>query len=99
MTLYQLIGLNYYHLMLVVDAWVGEQGGFSRSKRAGLACPTSYIHAQSYPPQAVRSSSPNFCQALEVNSLKTMAPFLRPLIPLLRRSFDPGLPSKDFRDQ
>ena len=40
MIVYQLIGLQYYHLVLVVDVWVGEQGGFSSSKRAGLACPT-----------------------------------------------------------
>ena len=43
MILYQSIGLYYYHLVLVVDVWVGEQGGFSAPKRAGLACPTPYI--------------------------------------------------------
>ena len=42
MILYQSIGLYYYHLVLVVDVWVGEQGGFSGQKRAGLACPTPY---------------------------------------------------------
>ena len=29
MILYQLIGLHCYHLVLVVDVWVGEQSGFS----------------------------------------------------------------------
>ena len=42
MILYQSIGLHYYHLLLVVDVWVGGQGGFSGQKRAGLACPTPY---------------------------------------------------------
>ena len=42
MILYQLIGLHCYHLVLVVDVWVGEQSGFSGQRRAGLACPTPY---------------------------------------------------------
>ena len=29
--------------MLVVDVWMGEQGGFSSQIRAGLACPTPYV--------------------------------------------------------
>ena len=42
MILYQSIGLYYYHLLLVVDVWVGEQGGCSGQERAGLAYPTPY---------------------------------------------------------
>lgn len=38
MILYQLVGLYYYYLVLVVDIWVGEQSGFSGQKRTELAC-------------------------------------------------------------
>lgn len=34
MILYQSIGLYYYHLLFMVDVWVGEQSEFSGQKRA-----------------------------------------------------------------
>lgn len=47
MILERSIGLNYHPLWLVVDVWVGEQGGFSGQKSAGLVCPTPWIVAKS----------------------------------------------------
>lgn len=55
MILYQVIDLHYYHPVLLVDVWVGEQGGFSSQKRAGLACQTPYTPTR-YPIVAWRVS-------------------------------------------
>ena len=40
MIFYESTGLYYYHLELVFDLWVSEQGGFSAPKKTALAYPT-----------------------------------------------------------
>lgn len=37
------IGLNHYHLVLVVNLWSGEQGGIFCQMWARLPVPTSYV--------------------------------------------------------
>lgn len=36
-------GLNHYHLVLVVNLWLGEQGGIFCQMWARLPVPTSYV--------------------------------------------------------